>query len=54
MMHDDFVPLVVIGELDGQLMVYTLLPNEEILQVLEDAAEAISDAQYDESTLTLQ
>ena len=50
----DFKPLVILGEIDGYLHVYSFLDNDTILALLEMAAESISDNEYDEKTTTLQ
>jgi hypothetical protein len=50
----DFKPLVILGEIDGYLHVFSFLDNDTILALLEMAAESIMDNDYDEKTTTLQ
>lgn len=50
----EFKPLVILGEIEGYLHVYSFLDNDTILALLEMAAESISDNEYDEKTTTLQ
>ena len=50
----EFKPLVILGEIDGYLHVFSFLDNDTILALLEMAAESISDNEYDEKTTTLQ
>jgi hypothetical protein len=50
----EFKPVIVLGEIDGYLHVYSFLDNETILTLLEMAAESINDNAYDEKTTTLQ
>ena len=50
----DFKPLVVLGEIEGYLHVFSFLDNDTILALLEMAAESITDESYDEKTTTLQ
>lgn len=52
---EGFNPLVVIGETDGYLTVYTALTNDEVCDILEQAHEAIQDDGFDENVVaTLQ
>lgn len=50
----EFKPVIVLGEIDGYLHVYSFLDNETILTLLEMAAESITENEYDEKTTTLQ
>ena len=50
----EFKPVVILGEIDGYLHVYSFLDNDTILALLEMAAESINDNEYDEKTTTLQ
>lgn len=50
----DFKPLVILGEIEGYLHVFSFLDNDTILALLEMAAESITDESYDEKTTTLQ
>lgn len=49
-----FKPLVVLGEIDGYLHVFSFLENEVILTLLDMASESIDSLDYDEKTTTLQ
>lgn len=50
----NFKPLVILGEIEGYLHVFSFLDNDTILALLEMAAESINDESYDEKTTTLQ
>lgn len=50
----EFKPLVILGEINGYLHVYSFLDNDTILALLEMAAESITDNDYDEKTTLLQ
>lgn len=52
---EGFNPLIVIGEVDGYLTVYTALTNDEVCDILEQAYSAIEENSYDENVVaTLQ
>jgi hypothetical protein len=50
----NFKPLIILGEIEGYLHVFSFLDNDTILALLEMAAESITDESYDEKTTTLQ
>jgi hypothetical protein len=50
----EFVPIAVLGEIDGYLHIYSGLDDETLLAIIEMAAQAIEDRQYDVNTTTLQ
>ena len=50
----NFKPLVILGEIEGYLHVFSFLDNDTILALLEMAAESINDESYDEKTTPLQ
>lgn len=50
----DFIPLFVIGEIDGAIHVYTKLTNDESCDLLEDVLESISFDGFNEEVVTLQ
>lgn len=52
---ENFVPLIVIGEVDGYLTIFTGLGNEDVLEILEQTHVAIEEDGYDENVVaTLQ
>lgn len=50
----EFKPLVILGEIEGYLHIFSFLDNDTILALLEMAADSVSDESYDENTTTLQ
>jgi hypothetical protein len=50
----EFKPLIVLGEIDGYLHVFSFLDDPTILALLEMAAESVDSQDYDENTTTLQ
>lgn len=50
----EFKPVIVLGDIDGYLHVYSFLDNETILTLLEMAADSINYNAYDEKTTLLQ
>jgi hypothetical protein len=51
---EGFIPLIVIGEIDEEIHVFTVLTNDESCDLLEGALESIQDLSYEETTFTLQ
>lgn len=51
---EGFEPLVVVGEVDGHVMVYTILSNTDTMDILEQTLEVIAEGEFDEQVLTLQ
>ena len=50
----EFVPIEVLGEIDGYLHIYSGLDDDTLLAIIEMAAQAIENRQYDVNTTTLQ
>lgn len=49
-----FIPLFIIGEIDGYIHVYTKLTNDESIDLLEDVLESVASSDFDEKVVTLQ
>jgi hypothetical protein len=49
----DFMPLIVIGELDGYLLVYTSETHDEVLNILHTALSVIEEEGKD-NRMTMQ
>jgi hypothetical protein len=50
----DFKPLVVLGDIDGYLHIYSALDDDTLLAIVDMAGQAIEDRQYDVKTTLLQ
>ena len=50
----DFKPLIVFGEIEGYLNIFSFLDNETILVLIDMARESLENQDYDEETTTLQ
>jgi hypothetical protein len=50
----EFVPLAVLGEINGYLHVYSGLDDDTLLAIIDMAGQAIEDRQYDVNTTVLQ
>lgn len=50
----EFKPLIVLGEIDGYLHIFSFLENETLVALLEMGLESIESQDYDEKTTTLQ
>ena len=50
----EFVPLAVLGEINGYLHVYSGLDDDTLLAIIDMAGQAIEDRQYDINTTVLQ
>jgi len=50
----EFVPLAVLGEINGYLHVYSGLDDDTLSAIIEMAGQAIEDRQYDVNTTVLQ
>ena len=50
----EFKPLIVLGEIDGYLHVFSFLDDETIAALLDMAMESLTSSEYDEKTTTLQ
>lgn len=50
----EFVPIAVLGEIDGFLHIYSGLDDDTLLAIIEMAGQAIEDRSYDLNTTTLQ
>jgi hypothetical protein len=50
---ENFIPLVTIGEIEGYLVIYTAASHEDVLDILEQAAEVLQEGDKDQE-LTLQ
>lgn len=48
---EGFVPLVLIGELDNYVMMYTAVSTEETLELLEATLEQVADENSFEHTV---
>lgn len=53
-MPDDVEPLVVLGDRDGYLHVFSKLEDDVVFTLLEMALDAIEHKEYDSSRVTLQ
>ena len=49
-----FKPLVVLGEIDGYLHIYSFLDDEVLVAIIEMALNSVENRDYDENTTTLQ
>lgn len=50
----EFKPLIVLGEINGYLHIFSFLENETLATLLEMGLESIENQDYDEKTTTLQ
>jgi hypothetical protein len=50
----EFIPLAVLGDIDGYLHIYSGLDDETLLAIIDMAGQAIEDRQYDVKTTVLQ
>lgn len=50
----NFKPLVVLGDIDGYLHIFSNQPDETLLAILDMAIESVDQQQYDEKTTMLQ
>jgi hypothetical protein len=50
----EFVPLAVLGEINGYLHIYSGLDDDTLLAIIDMAGQAIEDRQYDVNTTVLQ
>jgi hypothetical protein len=49
-----FIPLAILGDIDGYLHIYSALDDETLLAIIDMAGQAIEDRQYDVKTTVLQ
>lgn len=50
----DFKPLVILGDIDGYLHIYSYLEDETLVGILEMGIDSIGNKEYDVKTTTLQ
>jgi hypothetical protein len=50
----EFVPLAVLGEINGYLHIYSGLDDDTLLAIIDMAGQAVEDRQYDVNTTVLQ
>jgi len=50
----EFVPLAVLGEINGYLHIYSGLDDDTLLAIIDMAGQSIEDSQYDVNTTVLQ
>jgi len=50
----EFKPLIILGEIDGYLHIYSFLEDETIHALLDMGMQSIEDKDYDLKTTTLQ
>ena len=50
----EFIPLAVLGEIDGYLHIYSGLDDQTLLAIIDMAGQSIDDSQYDVNTTVLQ
>jgi hypothetical protein len=50
----EFIPLAVLGEIDGYLHIYSGLDDQTLLAIIDMAGQSIEDSQYDVNTTVLQ
>lgn len=50
----NFTPLVILGDIDGYLHIYSALDDNTLLAIIDMAGQAIQDTEYDAKTTLLQ
>ena len=50
----EFKPLIVLGEIEGYLHVFSVLDDDTISALLDMAMQSLNTTEYDEKTTTLQ
>jgi hypothetical protein len=50
----EFKPLIVLGEIEGYLHVFSVLDDNTISVLLDMAMQSLNTTEYDEKTTTLQ
>ena len=50
----EFKPLIVLGEIEGYLHVFSVLDDDTIAALLDMAMQSLNTTEYDEKTTTLQ
>jgi hypothetical protein len=50
----EFIPLAVLGDIDGYLHIYSALDDDTLLSIIDMAGQAIEDRAYDVNTTILQ
>jgi hypothetical protein len=50
----EFKPLIILGEIDGYLHIYSFLDDSTILALLDMAIQSVDSSEYDVKTTLLQ
>jgi hypothetical protein len=50
----EFKPLIILGEIDGYLHIYSFLDDEALSAILDMAVDSVVSQQYDVNTTLLQ
>lgn len=50
----EFKPLVVLGEIEGYLHIYSFLDDNTLIAIIEMALNSVENREYDEKTTLLQ
>lgn len=50
----NFTPLVILGDIDGYLHIYSALDDNTLLAIIDMAGQAVADTEYDAKTTLLQ